>query len=133
MREAYVKFETAKLLKEKGFTEFCLYYFQGDSPIRTCSQDRSCYEWNNNHMGEEWYSCPTQQMAMSWLREAKNIHIMPTIGCDVDRTPRIFYGIVIALFNDYGNIDYRTTDENEYDSPEEAIEAALEYVLKNLI
>ena len=131
--EAFVSFTTAKLLKEKGFTDFCLYYYKGDSPIRTCSQDRSCYEWNNNHIGEEWYSAPTQQMAMSWLRAAKNIHIMPTIGCDVDRTPRIFYSAVIAAFNDRGDITYiDPLDENGYDNSEDAVEAALQFILKRL-
>lgn len=76
---------------------------------------------------------PTQQMACRWLRK-RGIHIMPTIGCDVDRTPRIFYGAVIALFNDYGDIDYRDPlDEDGYDEPEDAVEVALKYVLTNLI
>lgn len=117
MNEAYVSFEVAKLLREKGFD---------------WDTDK-VYERNLMACRYEDYPMPTQQMACRWLREVHNIHIMPTIGCDVDRTPRIFYGVVIALFNDYGNIDYRTIDGNEYDEPEDAVEAALLYVLKNLI
>ncbi|WP_287385648.1 hypothetical protein [Lachnospira sp.] len=89
--------------------------------------------FNFNNKGTDICSRPTQQMACRWLRK-RGIHIMPTIGCDVDRTPRIFYRAIIALFNDYDDIDYRDPlDENGYDEPEDAIEAALEYCLTNLI
>lgn len=129
MNEQYISFKVAKLLKEKGFniplnTSYEVYLWQ-------------MYDENGEiHWGvynSDWYFRITQQMACSWLRK-RGIHIMSTIGCDVDRTPRIFYGVVIALFNDYGDIDLRDPlDEKGYDSPEEAIEAVLEYVLKNLI
>lgn len=133
MKEAYVKFETAKLLKEKGFCEENIYcYYQGEYENDSTDVWRGECKFNWN-IYDDSYSAPTQQMACSWLRE-RGIHIMPTIGCDVDRTPRIFYGALIALFNDYGDIDYHDPlDENGYNEPEEAIEAALEYVLKNLI
>jgi hypothetical protein len=135
MKDEYVKFGTAKLLKEKGFDWECYgtYNIIEEVLMNEHSVTVVSHTNKNSTLGNAWISAPTQQMACRWLREVHNIHIMPTIGCDVDRTPRIFYGIVIALFNDYGNIDYRTTDENEYDSPEEAIEAALEYALTNLI
>ena len=126
MNEAYVSFDTAKLLKEKGFDWPTIEYYSSSGSIYRFTEGIA------DICGIMSYQRPTQQMACSWVRK-RGIHIMPTIGCDVDRTPRIFYGVVIALFNDYGDIDYRTTDENEYDKPEEAIEAALEYVLKNLI
>lgn len=154
-KEVYVSFETAKLLKEKGFewkTEFVWYehlppsidwrnkanqkamdYFYFNETTEHQSYYRNC-DKKPSYINGDIYSAPTQQMACRWLREEHNIHIMPTIGCDVDRTPRIFYGVVIALFNDYGDIDLRDPlDEKGYDSPEEAIEAALEYILKNLI
>lgn len=137
MNEQYVSFKVAKLLKEKGFDWFTYAYYTKDDVDENpyFGMENLCPDnWNGteDEVNDLWFSAPTQQMACSWVRK-RGIHIMHTIGCDVDRTPRIFYGVVIALFNDYGDIDYRTTDENEYDKPEEAIEAALEYVLKNLI
>lgn len=128
MKEAYVSYDTAKLLKEKGFNWPTIEYYSSSGSIYRFSEGIA------DICGILSYPRPTQQMACRWLREEHNIHIMPTIGCDVDRTPRIFYGVVIALFNDYGDIDLRDPlDEKGYNSPEEAIEATLEYVLKNLI
>ena len=50
--EDYVSFETAKLLKEKGFDEKVIsFYTPGDIPR------------------------PTLQMAMKWLRKTHNFHI----------------------------------------------------------
>jgi hypothetical protein len=137
MKDEYVKFGTAKLLKGKGFDEHChMVHINNHNSligkVISNSELITTHEYKFCKDQENCITIPTQQMACRWVRK-RGIHIMPTIGCDVNRTPRIFYGVVIALFNDYGDIDYRTTDENEYDSPEEAIEAALEYVLKNLI
>lgn len=137
MNEQYVSFETAKLLKEKGFDWFTFGYYtmdDYDSPPYFGIENLCADNWNGEveEVNDFWFSAPTQQMACRWLRK-RGIHIMPTIGCDVDRTPRIFYGVVIALFNENGDIDYRTTDGNEYNEPEDAIEAALQYALKNLI
>lgn len=136
-KEQYVSFEVSKLLKEKGFDWKVFHFYDEDGHLKHREGDcYSLYNWNyptKDEYGSHYCSAPTQQMACSWLRK-RGIHIMPTIGCDVDRTPRIFYGVIIALFNDYGDIDLRDPlNEKGYDSPEEAIEAALEYVLKNLI
>lgn len=137
MKEAYVKFGTAQLLKEKGFDWDCHHFYYRKNNGKIVEKwmqfivDRNSDRWINPYA--EYISAPTQQMAMRWLRK-RGIHIMPTIGCDVDRTPRIFYRAIIVLFNDYGDIDYRDPlDENGYDEPEDAIEAALQYVLTKLI
>lgn len=127
MKEAYISFETSKLLKEKGFDWKTIEYYSLNGCVYRFAEGIA------EICGIERYPRPTQQMACRWLRE-RGIHIMPTIGCDVDRTPRIFYGAVIALFNDYGDIDYRDPlDEDGYNEPEDAVEAALQYVLTNLI
>lgn len=154
-KEQYVTFDVAKLLKEKGFdwkTDFVWYehlplsldwrnkanqkamdYFYFNETTEHHSCYRNC-DKKPSYINGDIYSAPTQQMACRWLREVHNIHIMPTIGCDVDRTPRIFYGAVIASFNKNGDICYHNPlDENGYNEPEDAVEAALEYSLKNLI
>lgn len=137
MKETYVTFKTAKLLKEKGFDWECLARY--DKPILSNNvsifTEANAIDWNTYYYGSDYkFSAPTQQMAMSWLRTTKNIHITPTIGCDVDRTPRIFYSVVIAVFNDRGDITYiDPLDENGYDKSEDAVKAALKYCLTNLI
>lgn len=68
--EDYVSFETAKLLKEKGFNELCRYYYSSKGKMyRTYGlKDR-------NYTGVNTYSAPTLQMTMKWLREEHNIFI----------------------------------------------------------
>ena len=66
--EDYVSFEIAKLLKEKGFDEYCGYY------------DKTGEYWDYktfNHKGDEYISAPTLQMAMKWLRKVHNLSIEP--------------------------------------------------------
>ena len=139
MNEQYVSFEVSKLLKENGFDWFTYSYYTKDDVDEKpyFGRENLCPDnWNGevDEVNDLWFSAPTQQMACRWLREEHNIHIMPTIGCDVDRTPRIFYGAVIASFNKNGDICYHNPlDENGYNEPEDAVEAALEYALKNLI
>ena len=83
--EDFVSFETAKLLKEKGFEsdECVAIYDLGDNNafIRDSGifengpEDYLEFQW-----GEEWrrfgyYLAPTLQMARKWLIENYNIHI----------------------------------------------------------
>ena len=129
--EDYVSYEIAKLLKEKGFNEPCFYYYKDKvlmfSPIL---KGRNSYQTDT-------YSAPTHQMAMAWLRE-HGLHINAPIsydysvdadGNEVDR--RTFY--IFEIYSSFrGNLIY-IEEINEYDSYEEAVEAALKYCLENLI
>ena len=90
MKEAYVKFETAQLLKEKGFDwELRTYYNEdGDelrlhddfadmsnSEIGTCDTDY--IDYLDIHCTR-----PTQQMVCRWLREEHNI-LVTVLPCEV--------------------------------------------------
>ena len=81
--EAYVSFETAKLLKEKGFNEKCqkvyMYtgerictanFMEGESVVDgTDIEATAAYDgWIIPTQGDYAYLCPTLQMAMKWLR-----------------------------------------------------------------
>ena len=92
--EDYVSFETAKLLKEKGFDGNCSRIWAKEenvSPLRIAMSlfvegeeiaDRKTVEqatnYNNKYkfrtsvMG---YLCPTLQMVMKWLRDIHNLDI----------------------------------------------------------
>ena len=72
--EDYCDFETAKLLKEKGFEEECVYFYdwdEEDKNYRICSNGGSC----NSKEYSTYFSMPTLQMAMKWLREVHDIDI----------------------------------------------------------
>lgn len=127
-KEAYVKSESAQRLKEKGF----------DWAVMTCyenSEFRYVNLWNwNKYSAYTLYSAPTQQMARRWLREEHKIHIT-TEPLEMFKQERIVYEPIIYLLNDFDDfaLEYKTVHLKECDTNEDAIEAALEFVLTKLI
>ena len=120
--EDYVSFETAKLLKEKGFDEECSFAFYKDG--RVVGRYDSEFSYN-------YYDRPTLQMAMKWLREVHDIYIM----IDKDFVTENGWHYVVARKQDWdNNIDNGLIQQesNSY-TYEFACEAAIEYCLKNLI
>ena len=123
MKEDYVSFEIAKLLKEKGFDEdtICVYIgryllIKGESTV-------------SNTTDMPIIPAPTIQMVMKWLREVHNIHI--TIDCDICDSFD-FYSIIRIKSEESWKtyVEYEDEGSNTY---EEAIEKAIEYCLTNLI
>ena len=122
--EDYVSFETAKLLKEKGFNE----------PCYTCylNKELSHYDYlsTNFELIDDVISAPTLQMSMKWLRKVHNIHII--IYPYTDRTGHNFTFIFDRYAFDYWQevAEYLICSWPTY---EEACEAAIKYCLENLI
>ena len=124
--EDYVSFETAKLLKEKGFDEVCCKYALNER-IYNNGDFVICHE-DDVEVG-----IPTLQMAMKWLREEHGLH------CHSD------YDIVLGWYcqitsltetveYDYEEMKhYHPDKDNGFSSLEEACEAAIKYCLENLI
>ncbi len=125
--EDYISFETAKLLKEKGFDEYCGYY---------SSDGEYCGYCVYNHRGKDYISAPTLQMTMKWLREVHNIHINIDIHwLHFANQNGWMYTITKILENGTDYIDSKG-DENDktfYSSYEESCEEAIRYCLENLI
>lgn len=126
-KEAYVSFETAKLLEEKGF----------DCPVGGwyVNKDNN-FTWADSfeflvHYDDYIPTC-SQSVAMRWLREEKGIHIMVSTGMDVDRKPMHFYHANLAQMEEDKTI-YGDPIDVDFDTYEDAVEAALKYVLTNLI
>ena len=130
-KEVFVSFEVAKLLKEKGFDWECstyLYtinvYNYGDEPCRFQINDSK-----NSELASDKMTAPTQQMALRWLKEIHGlwIIIMPCENGDC----------YFEIYKRYGKIwknnVYDHTKYENFDEPENAVEAALQYVLTNLI
>ena len=137
MKEAYVSFEIAQLLKEKGFDWECHKYWEDHygpegllQRLESCSSDYQPFE--------DEYLAPTQQMAMRWLREEKGIfiEIYPEFGdveiawCHGDYEETLIgYGVKIINL-DYCEVKHDFLVKNSY---EDAVEAALKYCLTELI
>lgn len=117
--EDYVSFETAKLLKEKGFSELTTKaypYFEGKD-----------YKYD--------ISCPTLQMAMKWLREVHDIHIAalcPIVDVDTD-VFGVKYNVVISNLKNHCLAFNTDIEDNEYDTSEQACEESIKYCLEHLI
>lgn len=121
-QEDYVSFETAKLLKEKGFDEPTLWFYVGDGTKF----------YAHKTAGDDWWRRPTLQIAMKWLREVHNIHIELNPICTGDSNEDLewHYGWAVrtTIF-----IDRWKRHNAEHISYEEACEAAIKYCLENLI
>lgn len=125
IEETYVSFKTAKLLKEKGFNEKCLHYYDWDEEnenLRIRHNRVSC----NEARFPSYYSMPTQQMVMCWLREVHNIVIVIA--------PSMPWGKYNVSIYKKGN-DYPIGFDGDSLIPsyEEACETSIKYCLENLI
>ena len=120
--EDYVSYEVAKLLKEKGFNEFCDTGWDNNLYDKAIARNFS-YGFDKK---ETWISRPTLQMACKWLREIHKIDIEIFVTYK-NKIPH--YQWRIDCLNNQDTI-VETPCCNTY---EEAVEAALKYVLENLI
>ena len=124
--EDYVSFETAKLLKEKGFdvskidayfpfvyySNGKMYFYNDDEPLFVCE-------------------AVTIQMAMKWLREVHNLFLQIWILTDEG------YWFNIERLED-GHFNHKSVystglQDIYFPTYEEACEAAIKYCLENLI
>ena len=76
MTEELVTLKTAKILKEKGFNEFCKDIINDNGKLM-----ETAYRTNND-LPKSFYSCPTQSIAQKWLREIRGVYVYvePVIG-----------------------------------------------------
>jgi hypothetical protein len=85
MEEKLIKFETAKLAKEKGFDWKVLnHYRDGESYSKELINGGTWYNMNCSKEQKLWncnlYSAPTQSYLQKWLREVhkiNNLNIFP--------------------------------------------------------
>lgn len=113
--ENYVSLETAKLLKDKGFSQACTTYYL----------DRQIYR---HHYGEvipkdkQIYAAPSQAMAMEWLRE-KGIIIIPKPKRFNKKGKCFIWGCSIWIKNKHIEI------QSDFHSYKEACETVIKCVL----
>ena len=127
INEDYCSYEVAKLLKEKGFDVPCLaHWFIGTD--RNFSISNTPQNWNEIKTDLNWLSCPTHQMAITWLSEVYGLYIWvdySRLDCN-DKQPYLWNIVETKIDGDYWGGTYNK-------SPQNAIESALNYTLKNLL
>jgi len=123
--EDYVSFKISKLLKKKGFDLGCDMYY-----TKTGSVAYTQLKFNHNEV-ENRYSRPTLQMAMKWLREIYDLHII-AYPWRANKEERATHWCcqVYKSFNLFGYEKYTNETSKTY---EQACEADIKYCLTNLI
>ena len=135
IQESYVDFETAKLIKEKGFNETVSRIYSNTGEILTL-HDFGIKDLSNKDCGNypHWafpienvssiISAPTQSLVMKWLREIHSFYI------SIEPNPNK-EGLHDA------HVRRNWWEHNwagiGYTSYEDAVEAAVNYCLKNLL
>ena len=144
--EDYVSFETAKLLKEKGFDERICHWYDDEEFLH---KNTGVYLCNSAELDER-ITAPTLQMAMKWLREVHNILLLVDYIYECTNTSYVYkiywLGengkpervpiIGMSLKDNKEHIvayrDYKLSYK-DYATYEEAAEEGIKYCLENLI
>lgn len=129
IKEEYCSYEVAKLLKRKGFNEFVHYEYHDRSAIP--GFHKKAHNFNGSEYTyciEEWFSAPTHQMALRWLRD-REIYITIVFGA-YPSLKKVFW---IPQIDSLEGFNLPDSFYKEYNRYEEAVEAALKYALENLI
>lgn len=128
--EDYVSFETAKLLKEKGFNERLFTFYTTDEAKKEGYFELMAFtddKIDNNH-SDYCYLAPTLQMVMKWLREVHCIFIEISVSIDLNGNYHYSYSILNKECK-YVRKGYTDFDWNY----NQACETAIKYSLEHLI
>lgn len=125
-KEDYVSFETAKLLKEKGFDWECISYYVDYEPNDV---KYSFLGETNSTWESRCCSAPTLQMAMKWLREKHGIIILVSFF----REDRFSYDILLDGECGDNYILHSGYMFEHFKNYEDACEVAIRYSLENLV
>ena len=144
IQEAFVSFNVAQLLKEEGFNEKCRYVYKlnGERVAAPCFMEGESAVDNSDieavakyngwiiSQGDYAFLCPTQQVVIDWLKIEKKIFIDT---CAL--SPRAYIFRVAISDEDECCLeeDYACEEGERYMSSQEAVNAALDYVLSNLL
>lgn len=133
-----ISFKLAKLLKEKGYSGKCEYFYKKGKYDKEFYQttgieydsDKNCiWDWNSkeipypNDNTAIYYSAPTIAEVVMWLYEKRGVWIEVSLPLYAD-----FKFTIVVLHSTAGKLLEKVSDD-DFDSPTEAYEAAVEYVL----
>lgn len=116
MTEELVTLETAKLLRKKGFNEYCRFVIGEDRVISDITS-----AWN---LPPNSFPAPTQSIAQKWLRETKNLHIV------MSYTHECSWMYDIQTIPGYDLVGLSDRHLLYYKSYKEALEAGIQEALK---
>lgn len=151
IKERYCSYEVSRLLKEKGFREWCRYCYgtavrhngadiDEDEEFELKSDGKAneieyikggilhnLYYDNNGKFGEDACAAPTHQMACDWLREVHKIRITIISSHTEDN----FFRYKISYTPN--PLDDITSTPEWFNDYGKAVEEALKHSLENLV
>ena len=129
INEDYVSFETARLLKEKGFNVWGDgSYDSGIEIYKEYSPSGLLNSCATSKPHPKGYPAPTLQLAMKWIKENYCLYI------DIELLSGPSFSWYIWFMNDPKHMMGCSEDTmHYYDTYEEACEAGIKYCLENLI
>ena len=142
MEDEIVSFETAMLLKEKGFNEPCSHYYEDNDLYKLgyYHGEGTGFVRNNSPIDGRFLcekmqcTAPTQSLAQKWLRETRNI----TFNANPHSNDgKIIYVVTIKVISSNKYIDFNLMMDTSnkatmFDTYEDAIESGLKHCLKSI-
>lgn len=122
MKHLFVPYETALELKEKGFDESCLGYYNWKKVFAFMTMGVSNSD-AEQALPDGTVTAPIYQQVIDWFREKHNIDIF----CQRDWVGGNCLGYCANIENDDGIIETETYD-NYYKALDKAIEEALKLI-----
>ena len=142
MEDEIVSFETAMLLKEKGFNEPRSHYYEDNDLYKLgyYHGEGTGFVRNNSPIDGRFLcekmqcTAPTQSLAQKWLRETRNI----TFNANPHSNDgKIIYVVTIKVISSNKYIDFNVMMDTSnkaimFDTYEDAIESGLKHCLKSI-
>lgn len=136
IKDELVTYEVAKLAREKGFNEGCLYHYSTNSELH------ANYNYNCDGVGLSdlrydndtlWYPnsevvAPSQSLLQRWLREEKGYYVYPFFDNDSERWTWVCRERTGNMWIPLVDFEVR-----HFATYEPALEDGLKYVLDNLV
>lgn len=122
IKESYVSFDTARMLKEAGFEANLKTRYVEEEKGEWAFWDSGTKRSDYNYF-DDTIACPTQSLAARWLRDVYNLHIStePYAGT---------WHWVLWNVNGTFITNSATRGKEDFETCEEAIEDALQEVIK---
>jgi hypothetical protein len=134
--EDYVSFETAKLLKEKGFDSNTYAYYEDEDNPNISLHASKAINWNKT----EFISKPTLQTARKWFRKVHNLEMGLSFGFPLINGKQQFkyFWFVVRICNDHLEYPMDNPETAEFtekcvDTYQEACNDFIKYCCMNLI
>lgn len=129
-----ISFELAKLLKEKGFDEALTFYFdlQDSNKLKPIPMSDEINKFHSNR-NSLMLSAPTIAEVVMWLYEKHGIWIVINPHKGEDDLGKPFMEFDPEVWSFTNTCILHNTKLLYFNSPIEAYEAAIEYVLNNLV